>query len=107
MRIALHGLAALAALPLVAACTALLPRTEIEVPGAWTSFEDARAAIERVEPHRTTAADVRAAGLDPFTNPNVELLNYSDILRRFPLAGSNLTIDQGLRECFDAGKRCV
>ena len=37
----------------------------------------------------------------------MELLNYSDILRRFPLAGSNLTLDPGLRECFDAGKRCV
>lgn len=107
MKIAPHGLAALAAVPLVAACTALLPRTEIEIPGAWRSFEDARAAIERVQPHRTTAAEVRAAGLDPFTNPNVELLNYSDILRRFPLAGSNLSIEEGLRECFEAGKRCV
>ena len=107
LKVALHGFAALAAAVLLASCTALLPRTEIETPGVWTSFEDARAAIERVQPHRTTAAEVRAAGLDPFTNRNVELLNYSDILRRFPLAGSSLAIDQGLRECFDAGKRCV
>ena len=99
----------LAALPLLGGCatTALLPHSHVQVQATWTSFEEAKSAIERVEPHRTTAQEVRAAGFDPFANPNVELLNYSDILRRFPLAGSNLTIDSGLRECFDAGKRCV
>ena len=97
----------LAALPLLAACTALLPRSHVEVESEWASFEEAKAAIERMVPHRTTGQQVRDAGLDPFTNPNVELLNYSDILRRFPLAGSSLSIEPGLRECFDAGRRCV
>jgi hypothetical protein len=102
-----RGLAPVAAVALLAGCATLLPHSHVETKATWASFEEAKAAIERVQPHRTTAGEVRAAGLDPFTNPNVELLNYSDILRRFPLAGSNLTIDQGLRECFDAGKRCV
>jgi hypothetical protein len=104
---AVRALVALAAAALLGACAELLPRTHVETKTTWKSFDEAKAAIERVEPHRTTAAEVRAAGFDPFVNHNVELLNYSDILRRFPLAGSNLTLDAGLRECFDAGKRCT
>jgi hypothetical protein len=43
--------------------------------------------IRRLYQSHPADAEVRAAGFDPFINANVELLNYSDILRRFPLAG--------------------
>lgn len=92
---------------MVAACSNMLPRSQTEVQANWSSFEEAKSAIEGIEAHRTTGAQVRASGFDPFTNPNVELLNYSDILRRFPLAGSIARIDPGLRECMEAGKTCV
>ena len=88
-------------------CADMLPRTHVEVQGTWNTFEEAKAAIEALVPHDTTAADLRARGIDPFTNPNVELLHYSDILRRFPLAGPVTRLDPGLRECLEAGKACV
>jgi hypothetical protein len=91
----------------LAACSQLLPRSKAEVTATWSSFDEAKAAFDRVEPHRTTASDLRTAGFDPHVNPNVELLNYSDILRRFPLAGSIARLDPGLRECMEAGKACV
>ena len=103
--------AALSTLLLVAAtlggCSSLLPRTEVQTRGSWSSFEEARSAIERIEPHRTRTPDLHAIGLDPYANPNVTLLNYSDILRRFPLAGSLAHVDAGLRECLQAGKSCT
>ncbi|HSN21882.1 MAG TPA: hypothetical protein VLS49_14470 [Usitatibacter sp.] len=91
----------------LAACTSLLPRSDSTVRTGWNSFDEAKAAIERIEPHRTTRADLHAAGLDPRVNPNVELLNYSDILRRFPVGGSVAHLDAGLRECLEAGKSCT
>ena len=89
-------------------CTSLLPKTRTEVASPWGSFEQARANIEHIVPYQTTAAELRAMDIDPFTTPNVQLLNYSDILLRFPVTGgiSPDRLDQGLRECLDAGKAC-
>lgn len=92
---------------IIGACTTLLPNSDTEVHAVWNSFDEARAAIERIEPHRTTIDDLKAAGLDPYVNPNVTLLNYSDILRRFPLPGQVTPVDRGLRECIEAGKACT
>jgi len=90
-------------------CASVLPKAQNEVTSPWTTFEDARGAIERIEPHRTTAADLRAQGLDPYSTPNVQLLTYSDIVLRFPLGGSIAPehLDTGLRECLQAGKACT
>ena len=103
---ALHASLGLAGLAL-AACSSLLPRSQSTVKTEWSSFEEAKAAIERIEPHKTTRKDLDAEGLNPYVNPNVELLNYSDVLRRFPLSGSVTKLDPGLRECMEAGKSCI
>jgi hypothetical protein len=89
-------------------CAELLPKTSSEVTSRWHSYEEARAAVERIEPYRTTAADLKAAGFDPYVTPNVQLLTYSDIVLRFPLSGSMPweRLDRGLRECLEAGKSC-
>jgi hypothetical protein len=99
--------AILAAGLVLGGCSSLLPRAESTVRAEWHSFDEAKAAIERLEPHRTTLENLHAAGFDPYTNPNVELLNYSDVLRRFPLSGSVTRLDPGLRECLEAGQRCT
>jgi len=91
----------------LSACADLLPKAHTEVTSPWRSFDEARGAIERIEPHRTTAADLSAQGLDP-SSPNVQLLTYSDIVLRFPI-GSGIGVDHldtGLRECLEAGKAC-
>src|SRR5512146_1321644 len=94
---ALHASLALVGLAL-AACSSLLPRSQSTVKTEWSSFEEAKAAIEHIEPHKTTRKDLDAQGLNPYENANVELLNYSDVLRRFPLSGSVTKLDPGLRE---------
>lgn len=80
----------------------------MEVTSDWRSFEEARAAIGRIVPYRTTAAELKALGLDPYAAANVQLLNYSDILLRFPLSGTMPLerLDRGLRECLEAGREC-
>ena len=91
----------------LAGCATLLPTSQSEVTSPWRSFDEARAAIERIDPERSTSADLRAAGIDPYTSPNVQLLSYSDILLRFPNTASGSSPDPGLRECLQAGKACT
>lgn len=87
----------------------MLPNAQSEVISPWRSFDEARKSIESIEPGRATTAHLRAQGFDPYANPNVQLLTYSDIVLRFPsngtLAGGKL--DNGLRECLEAGKACT
>ena len=78
-------LALAAAALALAGCAELLPKTASEVTSPWKSFDDAKTAIERIEPGRTTLADLRLLDIDLYTNPNVQLLNYSDIVLRFPM----------------------
>jgi hypothetical protein len=91
-----------------AACSSLLPNEQEQVMGPWKSFEDARDAIERLVPDRTTTAELTAAGIDPYRTPNVQLLSFSDILLRFPMTGAALhdQLDPGLQRCIAAGKAC-
>jgi hypothetical protein len=102
------GVALLATFGL-AGCASLLPTSEARVSGPWRTFDEAKAAIERIEPNRTTTADLRASGIDPYESPNVQLLSYSDILLRFPMGVSAATgpMDRGLHECLEAGKSCT
>lgn len=85
----------------------MLPIGEENASAPWDSFEQARSAIESIEPHRTTAAELSRRGLDPQKDPNIVLLHYSDILRRFPLSASSERLDAGLRECLEAGRSCT
>src|SRR5512141_2734223 len=89
-------------------CADLLPKAHTEVRSSWHSFEEARATIETIVPYRTTAADLKAMGIDPFATANVQLLTYSDIVLRFPLTGTLPMdrLDGGLRQCLEAGKGC-
>jgi hypothetical protein len=99
---------ALCLLSMVGGCTALLPTSHAETPCLWKSYDEARAAIEQIEPGKSTRADLSACGIDPYTMPNITILNYSDILLKFPVtAGVTIEqVDPGLRACFAAGKRC-
>ncbi|APV52601.1 hypothetical protein BWI17_21835 [Betaproteobacteria bacterium GR16-43] len=92
---------------MLSGCAQLLPKSASEIASPWKSFEEAKAAIERIEPGHTTLAELRLQGIDA-TNPNVQLLNYSDIVLRFPMnwVGARDAMDAGLRQCLEAGKAC-
>ena len=99
--------AMLVAAGVLAGCASLLPKSQAEVSSAWHGFDEARAAIERITPGTTTAAELRALGIDPYASPNVQLLTFSDIALRFPLNIPAERLDQGLRQCLEAGKACI
>lgn len=93
----------------LAGCAELLPKARSETANPWRSYEEARAEMERLEPYRTTLAELRSRGIDPLLTPNVQRLHYSDIVLRFPLAGTlpMERLDRGLRECLESGGACA
>ena len=100
-------LAALAATAL-GACQVLLPDATDATQVSWHSFDEARAALEAIEPFATDKSTLKANGFDPLRNPAVAILTYPEIIQRFA-AGSALRPDEyeaGIRTCLAAGKSC-
>jgi hypothetical protein len=93
---------------LLAACSALLPRGEGFVQSPWQSYQEAQQTFDKIVPNETTAADLAPLKLDPASNPNITILNYSDVLRRFlPSPSINaLDLDTGVQQCINAKSAC-
>jgi hypothetical protein len=93
---------------LLCGCSSLLPRSAETTVSAWRTYEEAQSAFDLIEPGWTTAYELKALSLDPETNPNIAILNYSDVLRRF-LVNPSVTLadlDEGVRECISAKVGC-
>lgn len=89
-------------------CGSMLPKAEVVTISPWRSYADVQAVFDKIILHKTTSADLARLGLDPSKNPNITLLNYSDVLRRFiPSPSINASdLDQGVKECISAKTGC-
>lgn len=97
------------ALLALSGCTSLLPQGRSLSGGGWQSYGQAEQLVKSIRPYVTSRSDLRAAGLDPFTNPNITILTFSDVVQRFNV-GSMLRreeIDRGIQDCLKAGKSCI
>jgi hypothetical protein len=99
----------LALAALLQGCVALLPRSTTVTQSPWQSFQDVQKVFDKIEPYKTTSLELKELNLDPSDNPNITILNYSDVLRRFipspSIAASDL--DAGVRECIKARTKCL
>ena len=104
----LRPLAWLCAVLLLAGCAELLPKSRAETHAEWPTFDAVRVAIEKVEPYKTTKADLQAQGIGAPGDPTITLLSHVDIAIRFPIGGvlKEEDVDPGIRDCMKAGKAC-
>jgi hypothetical protein len=97
-----------AALLALGACRALLPQGQSGAKSMWPSFEAANATWDQIVPYQTRKSDLAKLGIDPNVSPNISVLTYSDVIRRFvpssAIAAEN--IDEGIRECIAAKDQC-
>lgn len=68
---------------LLSACGSPLPRTEDVTKSPWGSFEQAMLAYDKVILNHTTTAQLQQLGFDPYSTPNVKILSYLDVIRKF------------------------
>ena len=103
-----HTLSLVLALVTLSGCMALLPRSESGAKSQWANFDSATQNFNRIKPYETDKSQLAALGMDPVSNPNVTILNYSDVIRRFipssAVASENL--DRGISECIAAKNEC-
>ncbi|PIV87436.1 MAG: hypothetical protein COW48_11500 [Hydrogenophilales bacterium CG17_big_fil_post_rev_8_21_14_2_50_63_12] len=93
----------------LAGCATLLPRGETFTQGQWRNYQEAQQAFDRIIPHQTSIQDLKLLHLDPESNPNITILNYSDVVRRFipsPSINAN-DLDSGVQECIKAKTACI
>jgi hypothetical protein len=96
------------ALSLLAGCSSLLPKSKEVTASPWQTYRDAQETFDKIVPGHTTIADLRNMSLDPSSNPNIAILNYADVMRKFMLNQSFSVndLDQGVRECVMAKIGC-
>jgi hypothetical protein len=93
---------------LLTGCTSLLPRSKETTKSPWQTYREAQQTFDQIVPGKTTAAELKDLSLDPETVPNIAILNYSDVLRRFML-NQSLTLsdlDHGVQDCIRAKIVC-
>lgn len=92
----------------VSGCAGLLPKSTSVTKSPWASYREAQLTFDKVIPGKTTQEELRDLQLDPETNPNIAILNYSDVLMRFlPNNSIGLSdLDVGVRECIAAKTIC-
>jgi hypothetical protein len=104
----LRSITWLALAAFLTSCTALLPKSKAETEAIWSSFDEARTAIEKIEPYKTTRHDLKQIGIGTERDPTITLLSHVDIAIRFPIGGvlREEDVDRGIRDCLKAGKAC-
>jgi hypothetical protein len=93
---------------LLAGCSGLLPKSQQITKSPWQTYREAQQTFDLIVPGKTTAEELKALSLDPETVPNIAILNYSDVLRRFMLNQSVTLseLDHGVQECVRARTVC-
>ena len=106
-------MSARALLPLAAAllldgCADMLPRGSSDTPAPFSSYAQAYAAAEKIEPFHTKASQLGSLGFDPADGKNVTVIPYPEIIARLaPYSGVPLEqLDPGIRACILAGVQC-
>src|SRR4029079_18154706 len=93
---------------LLAGCSGMLPRQKEVTASPWPTYQAAQETFDKIVPGQTTIADLRNMALDPAENPNIAILNYADVMRKFMLnqSFSVQDLDQGVRDCVTAKVAC-
>ena len=92
----------------LAGCASLLPSAKVVTEGPWQNYAEAEQAFSKIIPDQTTFEDLKTFKLDPGSNPNITILNYSDVIRRFiPSTQVNEhDLAPGVKKCILAQAAC-
>lgn len=90
---------------LLVGCRGLLPTVKQTTPSPWKSFDEAKAAFDRITPYLTSVEELKEIGFNPFSTSNITILTYLDIMKTLPPVPSE-EIDEGILLCIRAKENC-
>ncbi len=94
---------------MLGACGNVLPHTEDTARTRWDYFDDALNDYNKIVPYETSVDQLKKLGYDPFSQPNIKVLSYLDIIARF-MPKQSITLedlDPGLSNCIRAQNKCL
>ena len=97
------------ALPLSACASwGVLPSTVETTESPFQTYKSAEDAYAQVRPFVTTTKELKTRGFDPYTTPNIKVLNYLDLVPRFmPQQSMKLEdLDPAVQGCLTARDQC-
>jgi hypothetical protein len=103
----ISGVTLVATAALGGGCAALFSSGGKTVQSDWESFEEAKAAFDQIIPGVSTVEDLECLNLDPFTQPNVRILTYLDIIHRF-MPNDSIRLEDlpdAVRDCIQAREK--
>ena len=85
----------------------MLPQSRTEST-SFSSFEEVRAAFDRLEPMKSDTDTLKANGFNPAEHPNTQLLTHSDVVRLFVSSAllRREDLDPGILACLEARDAC-
>lgn len=86
----------------------VLPSTTETTETPFQTYKSAEDAFNKVKPFVTTTRELKARGFDPYSTPNIKVLNYLDLLPRFlPQQSIKLEdLDPAVQACLTAREAC-
>jgi hypothetical protein len=91
---------------MLSGCAAFLPSSKENVVVPWGSFHEAQINYQKVIRNETTVHQLKQAGFDIYSTPNVRILNYIDIAA----TTQNIKyedLSDGLARCIKVREKCV
>ena len=87
----------------------VLPSNSTTTDSPFQNYRSAEDAYNRITPYVTTVQELKSRGLNPYTTPNIKVLNYLDLVPRF-LPQQSLKqedLDPAVRACLSGRDTCV
>ena len=97
------------AVAFISGCSTLLPSAKQYTESPWKSYEAVKNAFDKIVPGQTTLKDLETLGFGPGQTPNVELLNYLDIIQKF-MPNQSIRIedlDPAIQTCLKVKDLCT
>jgi hypothetical protein len=86
----------------------VLPSTTENTQTPFQTYRSAEDAFNQVKPFVTTTRELKVRGFDPYSTPNIRVLNYLDLLPRFLPQQSMKAddLDPAVQACLTAREKC-
>jgi len=104
-----NSLVMIVLLLMVAGCASLLPHSTITTRSPWENFDRAKETYDKIIPGVTNVNDLKKLGFDPFMEPNIRIMNVTEVINLF-LPNPSLKkedLDPGIQKCINSKDRCT
>lgn len=94
---------------LFTACSSLLPTAEKTSVSKWYKYDDIEKSYDNIINYQTTKEQLHDFGFNPFSTPNINILNHLDIKKKFLVTSSikMADLDNGVQECIKSKSKCI